>query len=49
VESGAYQDPDFLKPYESAGETVNIKERTHETVQLKLIPAESTANALAQQ
>jgi len=40
VESGAYQDPDFLKPYESAGEDVSIKERSHETVQLKLIPAQ---------
>jgi hypothetical protein len=40
VESGAYQDPDFLKPYESAGEAVSVKERSHETVQLKLIPAQ---------
>lgn len=40
VESGAYQDPDFLKPYESAGETVSIKERSHETVQVKLMPAQ---------
>lgn len=40
VESGAYQDPDFLKPYESAGETVSIKESARETVQLKLIPAQ---------
>lgn len=40
VESGAYQDPDFLKSYESVGETVSIKESTHETVPLKLIPAQ---------
>jgi hypothetical protein len=40
VESGVYQDPDFLKPYESAGDAVSIKERSHETVQLKLIQAQ---------
>jgi protocatechuate 3,4-dioxygenase beta subunit len=44
LEQGAYEDPDFVKPHESAGETVNIKERSHETVQLKAIPAESTGN-----
>jgi hypothetical protein len=49
LESEAYQDPDFLKTYESAGEAVSIKERSHETVQLKLIPAENTANAAPQQ
>jgi hypothetical protein len=48
VESGAYQDRDFVKPHESAGEALSIKERAHETVQLKLIPAESTTNAAPQ-
>ena len=43
IESGAYEDPDFMKPHESQGESVSIKERGHETVQLKLIPAETTA------
>ena len=38
--TGAYQDPDFLKPFESKGETVSIKENAHETVQLKMIPVE---------
>jgi len=41
VESGAYMDPDFLKPHESAGEAVSIKENARETVQLKSIPATS--------
>ena len=42
VESGAYQDPEFLKPFESAGESVAIREGGRESRQLKLIPAEST-------
>jgi hypothetical protein len=42
VESGAYQDPEFLKPFESAGESVTIREGGRESRQLKLIPAEST-------
>lgn len=41
IESGAYEDPAFMKPHESEGESVSIKERGHETVQLKLIPAET--------
>ena len=44
IEEGAYEDPDFMKPYESEGQTVSIKERGHETVKLKAIPAESAAN-----
>jgi protocatechuate 3,4-dioxygenase beta subunit len=44
LEQGAEQDPDFMKPHESDGEKVSIKERAHETVQLKLIPAESAAS-----
>lgn len=44
IEDGAEQDPDFMKPHESEGKTVSIKERSHETVQLKAIPApEKTA------
>jgi hypothetical protein len=42
VESGAYQDPEFLKPFESAGESLTIREGGRESRQLKLIPAEST-------
>ena len=45
IEPGASQDPDFVKPHESSGESVSIKESAHENVQLKLIPAENTANS----
>jgi protocatechuate 3,4-dioxygenase beta subunit len=41
VESGAYQDPEFLKPYETRGETVAIRESGHATAQLTVLPAES--------
>jgi hypothetical protein len=41
IEPGAQQDPDFLKPHESAGEAVSVKESSHGTVQLKLVPAEN--------
>ncbi len=40
LEPGAYQDPDYVKPHESAGEKVEVKESGHETIQLKAIPAE---------
>jgi Carboxypeptidase regulatory-like domain len=40
VENGAYQDPDFLKPLESKGEALSIKENAHESVQVKVIPVE---------
>jgi hypothetical protein len=43
VEFGSYQDPDFLKPYESKGESVSIKENSHESKDLKVITAEETA------
>jgi hypothetical protein len=43
IEEGAYQDPEFMKPHESDGQAVSIKEKAHETVQLKVIPAESAA------
>lgn len=42
IETGAYQDPEFLQPFESLGESVTIREGSHENRQLKLIPAEST-------
>ncbi len=41
VESDAYQDPEFLKPYETRGEAVTIRDGGHETMQLSVIPAES--------
>ncbi len=42
---GAYQDPEFLKPHEDKGEAVAIRESSHETAQLKVIPAESAPAA----
>ena len=39
VESGAYFDPDFVKPVENLGETITIRESSHEQRQLKLIPS----------
>ena len=37
VEAGAYLDPDFLRPVESHGEPVTVRESGQETVQVKLI------------
>jgi hypothetical protein len=45
MELGAYMDPDFLKPHESAGEAVSIKEDARESLQVKAIPAESGPGA----
>jgi hypothetical protein len=44
IEPGAYQDPDFVKPHESAGAKVSIDQGAHETVQLKAVPAEKSAS-----
>ena len=46
IEAGAYQDPDFLKPFENRGESINIREGSRETRQLKAIPAEDTPEKL---
>lgn len=43
MEPGAYQDPEFVKPHESKGKSVSVKESGHETIQLTAVPAESTA------
>lgn len=40
VETGAYEDPEFLKGFESLGESVTIREGRHESKQLKLIVSE---------
>jgi protocatechuate 3,4-dioxygenase beta subunit len=39
VEDGAYQDPEFIRKFELLGEDVVIRENSHESAQLKLIPA----------
>jgi hypothetical protein len=38
VEEGAWQDPDFLRPYESRGASVRVRDGSDETVQLTVIP-----------
>jgi hypothetical protein len=43
VESGAYMDPDFVKPVENQGSSVTIRESSRESLQLKLIPAEAVS------
>ncbi len=40
VEDGAYEDPEYLKAFEALGEPKTIRERSRESAQLKLIPAE---------
>jgi hypothetical protein len=35
---GAWMDPEFLKPFETAAVPIDIKEKSRETVQLKLLP-----------
>ncbi len=42
MEENLYEDPGFLKRFESRGETVSIAENSCESKQLKLIPAEET-------
>ena len=42
LEAGAYQDAEFLRPYEERGEPVSLREAGRLSVQLKLIPAERT-------
>lgn len=40
IEPGAFQDPDYIKPHESAGQSLSIKESDHGKVELTAIPAE---------
>jgi hypothetical protein len=49
LEEGAEQDPEFMKTHESDGQSLSIKERAHETVQLKAIPAESAGSGKSTQ
>jgi hypothetical protein len=41
VDSGAYQDAEFLKAFEALGESRTIHENTRESAELRLIPAET--------
>ena len=38
IDKGAYQDPDFLQPFENQGESISIHENGNQNVQVKLIP-----------
>jgi hypothetical protein len=41
LESGAYMDPEFMKPIESKGEPLALREKDQKSVQLTMIPADS--------
>ena len=41
VESGAWMDPEFLKPLESRGEKITVREAAAQTVQVRVIPADA--------
>ena len=41
IDAGAYLDPDFVKPFESASDAVSVPEGGHLALQLTLIPAEA--------
>ncbi len=41
VEYGAYQDPEWLKPYESKGERLSVKEGEKQSMQLKLVTTQA--------
>lgn len=45
ADMNAWQDPEFLKLFESRGESVTVKENSLESKQLKVIPAEETKQA----
>ena len=43
LEPAAYMDPDFMKPLESKGEAVTIRESDHKSLSLTMIPADTPA------
>jgi len=43
IERGAYQDPDFMQPYENHSESIEIAESAHATRDLKLILNDESA------
>lgn len=43
IEPGAYQDPEFMRPYEQRGESLRIGEGSRHNIELKLIPADASA------
>ena len=41
VESNAWQDPEFLKPYEDKGEKISVDAGDQKTINLKVIPTKN--------
>jgi hypothetical protein len=44
VENGAWEDPDFLRPFESKGETVEVKESEQKRVDVVAIGVAGSEN-----
>ena len=49
IEPGAYMDPEFLKPVESKGEALTLRESDRKSVTITLIPADSETQTAAAQ
>lgn len=45
IPNGAYQDPDFIKPHESAGQKITVKEKDKQNLQLTSIAADDSGEA----
>lgn len=45
VDPSAWQDPEFMKPFETKGESISIRENSRENLRLKVIPAEASGTA----
>ncbi len=43
VESGAYMDPDYMKPLDSKGEPLSLHEKDQKSLQLTMIPADAAS------
>ena len=40
IDDRAWEDPEFMKPFENNGEKISVKDNDRQTVQLKLIVAD---------
>lgn len=43
IEPSAFQDPEFVKPFESKAQALSLKESDRKTASMKVIPAEKTS------
>jgi hypothetical protein len=43
IEMGAFQDPEFVKPFESKAQALSLKENDRKSASMKVIPAEKSA------